>query len=57
MQGEPYQTIEFVASLLIVRERGCLVGVHRIALEKALGALKDTTTVSLVKVNIDYKVL
>lgn len=27
------------------------------SLRKALGALKDTTTVSLAKVNSDYKVL
>jgi len=38
-----------------VRER--MSGGTQKSLRKALGALKDTTTVSLAKVNSDYKVL
>lgn len=37
-------------------ERESMSGGTQKSLRKALGALKDTTTVSLAKVNSDYKV-
>ena len=50
-------SLGFVVGLLLLREGRMAGGGTQKSLRKALGALKDTTTVSLAKVNSDYKVI
>lgn len=57
MQGEPYQVVEFWCRFVNSEGGRMSGGGTQNSFRKALGALKDTTTVSLAKVNSDYKVL